>query len=168
MLIIVSGIANYFIKSNYGTFHLYVWCKTEGIQEGIKCNLETLFSSSYLQVVSVHKCMSPIKKCIASKTLKFDTKAVSQFQYDFSQFPKHESNSLGKQTKKLLPYIQEGALRYLFMGQMSGFIQVLLSMANAILTLWRTEHYMCWCFLCLGLHCTSFREGTFITRCWAH
>ncbi|KAF8798695.1 hypothetical protein BYT27DRAFT_7034585, partial [Phlegmacium glaucopus] len=113
MLVIVSGIANYFGKSNYGTFHLDVQRKTEGVREGIKSNSETRFSSSYQQVVSVHQCMSPIKKCVASKTLKFDTKA----------------------TKKLLPYIQEGALHYSFMGEMSGFIQLLSSGANAILTL---------------------------------
>ena len=76
MLVIVAGIANYFGKSNYGTFHLDVQRKTEGIREGIKSTSETRFSSSYLQVVSVHECMSSIKKCVASKTLKFDTSAV--------------------------------------------------------------------------------------------
>ena len=76
MLAIVAGIANYFGKSNYGTFHLEVQRKSEGIGEGIKSTSETRISSSYLQVVSVHECMSPIKKCVASKTLKFDTKAV--------------------------------------------------------------------------------------------
>ena len=76
MLVIVAGIANYFGKSNYGTFHLDTQRKIEGIGEGIKSISETQFSSSYLQVVSVHECMSPIKKCIASKTLKFDTKAM--------------------------------------------------------------------------------------------
>ena len=78
MLVIVSGIANYFGKSNYGTFHLDAQCKTEGIREGIKSHSETRFSSSYQQIVSVYECMSPIKKCVASKTVKFDTKAVSQ------------------------------------------------------------------------------------------
>lgn len=76
MLVIVAGIVNYFRKSNYGTFHLNPQHKTEGICEGIKSTLETRFSSSYLQVVSVHECMGPIKKCVASKTLKFDTNAV--------------------------------------------------------------------------------------------
>jgi hypothetical protein len=76
MLVIVAGIANYFGKSNYGTFHLDIQRKTEGVSEGIKSISETRFSSSYLQVVSVHECMSPIKKCVTSKTLKFDTKAV--------------------------------------------------------------------------------------------
>jgi hypothetical protein len=79
MLVIVSGIVNYFGKSNYGTFHLDVQCKTEGVREGIKNNCETQFLSSYLQVISVYQCMSPIKKCVALQTLKFDTKAVSYF-----------------------------------------------------------------------------------------
>lgn len=83
MLLIVSGIANYFGKSNYGTFHLDTQRKTEGIREGIKSNSETRFSSSYQQVVSVYECMSPIKKCVASKTLKFDTKAVSHHLFSF-------------------------------------------------------------------------------------
>ncbi|KAF8899599.1 hypothetical protein CPB84DRAFT_1663590, partial [Gymnopilus junonius] len=112
-LIIVSGIANYFGKSNYGTFHLDVQRKMEGVREGIKSTAETRFSSSYLQVVSVHDCMSPIKKCVASGTLKFDTKA----------------------TKKLLPYIKEGTQHWKFMAEMSGFIQLLSSGANTILTL---------------------------------
>jgi len=95
MLVIISGIENYFGKSNYGTFHLYVQRKTEGIREGIKSNSETCFSSSYQQVVTVYECMSPIKKCIASKTLRFDTKAVSQYILSHF-FSEHQSNSLGK------------------------------------------------------------------------
>ena len=86
MLVIISGIANYFGKSNYGMFHLNVQCKTEGIQEGIKSLSETRFSSSYQQVVSVYDCMSPIKKCVASKILKFDTKAVSRHIFSFLEY----------------------------------------------------------------------------------
>ena len=83
MLPIVSGIVNYFGKSNYGTYHLDVQRKTEGIREGIKSHSDTRFSSSYQQVVSVHECMSAIKKCVASKTLKFDTKSVSLHLFSF-------------------------------------------------------------------------------------
>jgi hypothetical protein len=46
MLVIVAGIANYFRKSNYGTFHLDVQHKTEGIHDGIKSTLETQFFSA--------------------------------------------------------------------------------------------------------------------------
>ncbi|KAF8963772.1 hypothetical protein BDZ97DRAFT_1661248, partial [Flammula alnicola] len=101
MLVIVAGIANYFGKSNYGTFHLDIQRKVEGVGEGIRSNSETRFSSSYMQVKSVHACMNPIKKC----------------------------------TKKLLPHIEDGIQHYQFMTQMSGFIHLLSSGANAILTL---------------------------------
>ena len=83
MHVIVAGIANYFGKSNYGTFHLDIQHKMEGVREGIKSTSETQFSSSYLQVVLVHDCMNPIKKCVASGTLKFDTKAVSALLFPF-------------------------------------------------------------------------------------
>ncbi|TFK59158.1 hypothetical protein BDN72DRAFT_781120 [Pluteus cervinus] len=76
-LSLVSGIANYFGKSNYGTFHLDEERKLQGVKEGIKSHSDTRFSSSYYQVVSVHSCMNAIKKCVEAKTLKFDTAAVS-------------------------------------------------------------------------------------------
>ncbi|KAI0278309.1 hypothetical protein BC826DRAFT_927157, partial [Russula brevipes] len=76
MLSIVSGIANYFGKSNYGTHHLDEERKKQGVLEGIKSLTETRFSSSYYQVKSVNSCMSAIKACIRSKKLKFDTAAV--------------------------------------------------------------------------------------------
>lgn len=75
-LTIVSGIANYFGKSNYGTFHLDEQRKKDSVSEGIKSHSETRFSSSYYQVVSVHTCMSSIKKCVDQRVLKFDTAAV--------------------------------------------------------------------------------------------
>ena len=55
-----------------------------------KSTSETQFSSSYLQVISVHDCMSPIKKCVASGTLKFDTKAVSASLFSFSKHHSHK------------------------------------------------------------------------------
>ncbi|KAJ3510406.1 hypothetical protein NLJ89_g4689 [Agrocybe chaxingu] len=113
-LAIVSGIANYFGKSNYGTFHLDEQRKKDGIAKGVyKSHTETRFSSSYQQVVSVHACMNAMKTCFVNGSLKFDTAA----------------------TKKLIPYVQEGALHWSFMGSMFGFIQLLSSGANAIVTL---------------------------------
>ena len=79
MLSIVSGIANYFGKSNYGTFHLDEQRKKEGVAEGIKSCSKTRFSSSYMQVLSVQTCMNVIKNCVQTGTLKFDTAAVSTF-----------------------------------------------------------------------------------------
>lgn len=79
MLSIVSGIANYFGKSNYGTHHLGVERQKEGVSEGIKSHSDTRFSSSYYQVVSVNSCMNAIKRCVQSGTLKFDTAAVRFF-----------------------------------------------------------------------------------------
>jgi len=86
MLAIVAGVANYFGKSNYGTFHLDIQCRVEGVGEGIKSNSETRFSSSYMQVKSVHACMNPIKKCIASRTLKFDMAAVRKILITFLEY----------------------------------------------------------------------------------
>lgn len=77
MLSVVSGIANYFGKSNYGTHHLDEERKKQGVAEGIKSHSETRFSSSYYQVVSVNSCMNAIKRCILLKTLKFNTAPVS-------------------------------------------------------------------------------------------
>jgi len=75
--------------------------------------------------------MNSIKKCVAQQTLKFDTAAVRYSLSGNSQIISNKDN----QTKKLLPYIQDGALHYSFLGQMSAFIQLLSSGANAILTL---------------------------------
>ncbi|KIM40875.1 hypothetical protein M413DRAFT_55098, partial [Hebeloma cylindrosporum] len=107
----VSGIANYFGKSNYGTHHLDEQRKKEGVREGVKSCSETRFSSSYMQVLSVQTCMNAIKNCVQAGTLKFDTAA------------------------KLLPYIKDGTDHFRFMIEMSGFVQLLSSGANAILTL---------------------------------
>ena len=79
MLSTVSGIANYFGKSNYGTFHLSEQWKKEGVPEGIKSCSETCFSSSYMQVLSVQTCMNAIKNCVQMGTLRFDTAAVSTY-----------------------------------------------------------------------------------------
>jgi len=73
----VSGIANYFGKSNYGTFQLDTQRKKDNVSRGIRDNSDTRFSSSYLQVVSVHDCMNSIMKCVSSGVLKFNTAAVS-------------------------------------------------------------------------------------------
>ncbi|KAF8148878.1 hypothetical protein B0H34DRAFT_828209, partial [Crassisporium funariophilum] len=113
MLSIVSGIANYFGKSNYGTHHLDTERKKENIAQGIKSHSETRFSSSYYQVLSVSSCMNAIKRCVQSGTLKFDTAA----------------------TKKLLPYLQDNATHWNFMGKMTGFIHLLSAAANRLLTL---------------------------------
>jgi len=79
ILTTVSGVANYFGKSNYGTYRLDEQRKIDGIGEGIKSHSETRFSSSYKQVVSVQMCMDSIKKCIRAGTLKFETAAVANF-----------------------------------------------------------------------------------------
>ncbi|KAF9558654.1 hypothetical protein CPC08DRAFT_638699, partial [Agrocybe pediades] len=114
MLSIVAAVANYFGKSNYGTHHLEVQRKIDGIGEGIKSNSDTRFSSSYIQVKSVHACVPPIQKCFAAGTLKFDTAA----------------------TKKLIPYLDATTPEHHdFMQEMSAFILLLSSGANAILTL---------------------------------
>ncbi|KAF5313790.1 hypothetical protein D9619_013706 [Psilocybe cf. subviscida] len=113
MLATVSAIANYFGKSNYGTHHLMQQRKLDGIKHGIKSHSETRFSSSYQQVLSVNACMPSIKKCVQAGSLKFDTAA----------------------TKRLLPFITEGAAHYNFLIKMTGFTQLLSSGANGILTL---------------------------------
>ena len=82
MLPTVSGVANYFGKSNYGTHHLDEERKQQGVAQGIKFHLDTRFSSSYYQVVSVNSCMNAIKVCVQSKTLKFDTAAVNLNSYE--------------------------------------------------------------------------------------
>ena len=97
MLAIVAGIANYFGKSNYGTFHLDVERRKEGVVEGIKSNSQTRFSSSYTQVLSVSTCMPPIKKCLKTGTLKFDTAAVSilncsKYEWNLTQFENRQRN----------------------------------------------------------------------------
>ncbi|KAF8809221.1 hypothetical protein BYT27DRAFT_7254735 [Phlegmacium glaucopus] len=113
MLSVVSGVANYFGKSNYGTHHLDEEHKKQGVAQGIKSHSETRFSSSYYQVVSVNSCKNAINKCIQSRTLKFDTAT----------------------TRKLLPYIEDGATHWHFMAKMSGFIHLLAAGANGLLTL---------------------------------
>ncbi|KAF8806374.1 hypothetical protein BYT27DRAFT_7082609, partial [Phlegmacium glaucopus] len=111
MLPIVSGIANYFGKSNYGTHNLDKECKQQGVAQGIKSHSETHFSSSYYQVVSVNSRMNVINTCVCSGKLKFDT------------------------TAKLLPYIEDGGCHWSFMSQMTGFIQLLAAGANGLLML---------------------------------
>ncbi|KAF9550188.1 hypothetical protein CPC08DRAFT_738376 [Agrocybe pediades] len=113
LLSIVSGVANSFSKSNYGTYHLDAQRKIDGIQHGITNPMDTRFLSSYTQVVSVHNCMNSMRRCVESGALKFDTKA----------------------TKKLEPYISGGPQFHHFMANMSGFIKLLESGANSIETL---------------------------------
>ena len=131
MLSIVSGIANYFGKSNYGTHHLDEERKKQGVAEGIKSNSETCFSSSYYQVVSVSSCMNAIRKCLESKKLKFDTAAASQISYSTDVC----DATAVLQTKRLIPYIEDSVTHYGFMAQMAGFIHLLAAAANGLLTL---------------------------------
>jgi hypothetical protein len=131
MLSIVSSIANYFGKSDYGTHHLDEECKKQGVAEGIKSNSETHFLLSYYQVVSVSSCMNTIQKCLKSKKLKFDTAAASQIYYDADGC---DAIAI-LQTKKLIPYIKDSVTHYGFMVQMSGFIHLLAAAANGLLTL---------------------------------
>ncbi|KAF8233320.1 hypothetical protein L208DRAFT_1267282 [Tricholoma matsutake] len=118
MLSIVSGVANYFGKSNYGTHHLNEECKKQGVAEGIKLNSEMHFSSSYYQVVSVSSCMNAIQECLESKKLKFDTPAVSQISFNTDGC---DPTSI-LQTKKGIPYIEDSVTHYGFIVQMAGFI----------------------------------------------
>jgi len=57
--------------------------------------------------------------------------------------------------KKLLPYIQDGALHYSFMGKMNSFIQLLSSGTNAILTL-KGQNTICadvfYVWVCIAHH----------------
>ncbi|KAF9470487.1 hypothetical protein BDN70DRAFT_902068 [Pholiota conissans] len=133
MLVTVSGIANYFGQSNYGTFHLDAQRKVDGICEGIKSNSNTRFSSSYQQVKSVNACIGLIKKCLVNSTLKFATPA----------------------TKKLLPFIMDGTPHWKFMADMNSFIHLLSSGANSILTLER-QNSMCadvfYVWVCIAYH----------------
>jgi hypothetical protein len=111
MLSIVSGIVNYFGKSNYGTHHLDEEHKKQGVAEGIKSNSEMHFSSSYYQVISVSSCMNTIWKCLESKTLKFDMAAASQISYNTDGC---DATAI-LQTKKLIPYIEDSVTHYGFM-----------------------------------------------------
>ena len=131
MLSIVSSIANYFGKSNYGTHHLNKERKKQGVAEGIKSNSETHFSSSYYQVVSVSSCMNVIRKCLKSKKLKFDTAVASEISYDTDSC---DATAI-LQTKKLIPYIEDSVTYYGFMAQLSDFIHLLAGAANGLLTL---------------------------------
>ena len=72
----MSGLSNYFGKSNYGTYHLTVERKKMNISEGMKSSSETRFSTTFIQTFVVHTCMPAINVLYRSGILRFDTKAV--------------------------------------------------------------------------------------------
>ncbi|KAJ7254285.1 hypothetical protein C8J57DRAFT_1076371, partial [Mycena rebaudengoi] len=109
-LVVVSGLSNYFGKSNIGTHHLTTERKKMNIGEGMKSSSETRFSTTYIQSLAVHTCMPAINSCYRSGKLLFDTKAVSHF-------------------------LGETSAHYVFMANLSTMIQPLSSTANGILTL---------------------------------
>ncbi|KAF8909048.1 hypothetical protein CPB84DRAFT_1813272 [Gymnopilus junonius] len=104
-----------------------------GVSEGIKSHSETCFSSSYYQVASVHTCMPPIKKCVQLNTLKFDTAVM----------------------KKLCPYIEDTPTHYIFMGELAAFINLLVPVANGLLTL-KGQNTTCadvfYVWVCIAYH----------------
>ncbi|KAJ7182160.1 ribonuclease H-like domain-containing protein [Mycena filopes] len=112
-LVVVSGLSNYFGKSNYGTYHLTQERKKMNITEGMKSASETRFSTTYIQSLAVHLCMPAINSLFRSGILRFDTKA----------------------TKILQGFLGETTAHYEFMANLSTMIQLLAAPANAILTL---------------------------------
>ena len=44
MLPTVSGVANYFGKSNYGTHHLDKECKQQGVAQGVTTSTDSVFT----------------------------------------------------------------------------------------------------------------------------
>ncbi|KAJ6449305.1 hypothetical protein C8R47DRAFT_999260, partial [Mycena vitilis] len=104
-LVVVSGLSNYFGKSNYGTWHLTQERKKMNIGQGMKSSSETRFSTTYIQAFAVQVCMPAIN---------------SLFRAD---------------TKFLRGFLGETAEHYEFMSQLSTMIQLLSAPANAILTL---------------------------------
>ncbi|KAJ6600894.1 hypothetical protein B0H10DRAFT_1717528, partial [Mycena sp. CBHHK59/15] len=112
-LIVVSGLSNYFGKSNYSTYHLTVERKKMNISEGMKSSLETRFSTTFIQSFAVHTCMPAINVLYRSGILRFDTKA----------------------TKFLKGFLGETSAHYTFMANLSTMIQLLRGPANGILTL---------------------------------
>ncbi|KAJ7155057.1 hypothetical protein C8R46DRAFT_910726, partial [Mycena filopes] len=108
-LVVVSGLSNYFGKSNYGTYHLTQERKKMNITEGMKSASETRFSTTYIQSLAVHLCMPAINSLFRSGILRFDTKAVC--------------------------FLGETTAHYEFMANLSTMIQLLAAPANAILTL---------------------------------
>ncbi|KAG6914891.1 hypothetical protein DXG01_014735 [Tephrocybe rancida] len=111
LLLTISGISNYFGKSNYGTYQLAAERAALGISEGMKSASETQFSTSYLQAKAILSCIPAIQVCVTKKTLLFNTKA----------------------TRKLKQYLDPvDAAHYTFMSQLSSFVQVLAPRAKAI------------------------------------
>ncbi|KAJ3744281.1 hypothetical protein DFH05DRAFT_1616449, partial [Lentinula detonsa] len=105
-------IANYFGKSNYGTWHLTAEHEKQKISRGIESTTDTRFSSAYYQALSVQRCMPAISKCYSDGNLSFNTAA----------------------TKKLRVYIDlESDEHHQFMRDLSKFFVHLLEPgANAI------------------------------------
>ncbi|KAJ3764954.1 hypothetical protein FB446DRAFT_615484, partial [Lentinula raphanica] len=110
----VSGIVNYFGKSNYGTWHLTAECEKQKISRGIESTTDTRFSSAYYQALSVQRCMPAISKSYTDGNLSFNTAA----------------------TKKLRVYIDPESDEYhQFTRDLSKFVHLLEPGANAIKTL---------------------------------
>ncbi|KAJ7496552.1 hypothetical protein FB451DRAFT_1019195, partial [Mycena latifolia] len=112
-LVVVSGLSNYFGKSNYGTDQLNDERKKMNIGTGMKSASETRFSTTYIQALAVHTCMPAINSCYRSGKLLFNTKA----------------------TKPLRNFLGETPAHYEFMSNLSTMIQLLSAPANGILTL---------------------------------
>ncbi|KAF8146576.1 hypothetical protein K438DRAFT_1627686, partial [Mycena galopus ATCC 62051] len=112
-LVVVSGLSNYFGKSNIGTYQLNEERKKMNIGEGMKSSSETRFSTTYIQSFAVYTCMPAINSCYRAGSLLFDTKA----------------------TKPLRAFLGDTPAHYAFMSNLSTMIKLLSAPANGILTL---------------------------------
>ncbi len=120
------------------------------ISEGMKSASETRFSSTYMQALAVQRCMPAIKSCLWAGTLAFTTKLVCEWLFIILNIL-----LTNLQTKKLLPYIEEGSEHYMFMASLSALVQLLSSGANAILTL-KGQNTTCadifYVWVCIAYH----------------
>lgn len=76
---IISALTTYFSHSNYGQHQLKAELANQKNQRGIQAGGATRFSSFSTHAKSIARCFNAIERCLSSRAIKFDTKAVSQF-----------------------------------------------------------------------------------------
>ncbi|KAJ7637288.1 hypothetical protein DFH06DRAFT_900870, partial [Mycena polygramma] len=112
-LSLVSAISNFFGQSNLGTAQLAEERGRQDIRSGMKSASDTRFATTFIQAKAVQICMPALVVCVRTGAIKFGTAA----------------------TKRLVPYLTQGAAHYGFLAQLDAMVKLLEAGANGITAL---------------------------------